>query len=350
MNWLQHHSAQFTLAVASLGLLVSTAYLATTRVLPHRTDWSQSFSSAPEPVAFKSSASDQVLANPAPSQWRTEPGRGGPFVSREYVRVGSQLKLPIDATFHPPVPNRWLIEHGLDCKDPKVLDEDPDGDGFSTLAEWLGRDGRSHLDNQGKRVLDVGGRPLPDDSFDPGDPSSHPPYYTQLVLEQVVSSPLTLRFTTYEQDPAQPGQFQVAINTSLQGGRSRFGAIGSEVEGTPYRIEALRQKSETRTNAMKRDVSELTLVHQKTGRKLVLPRDGLVNAPERSAVMRYRWAPPGRQPSVDGKPTALMTKGCGDGFTLPPEERVQYRVIDIRADEADIQLPDGGVLTLRKTP
>jgi hypothetical protein len=52
----------------------------------------------------------------------------------------------------------WELFHELGFKDPRDAEEDPDGDGFTNLEEFLGPDGSA----------------LGDDDTDPWDPESHP--------------------------------------------------------------------------------------------------------------------------------------------------------------------------------
>lgn len=337
MNWLQQHPAQFALAIVTLGLGVSTVSLL------HQRHALQTLHPLPpavvpalatfEPVASLSSAVAAV-----PAVWDATARGGSLFVSREYIKSGTRLESPDDAMFHPPVPNRWLKAHGLDYHDPNILQADSDRDGFKVLDEWLGADKRSHLDANQKPALGMDGKALPDDSTDPADAKSHPPYDTQLALDRITSAPLQLTFT------ARPDQNWVVVNTSLRGVRSFYGNIGGDVPGTPYKIASLEEKSEPGRDGTKRDISELTLVHQTSGRKLVLPLGKTMDVPERRAVLSYHWALPGQPP------TPPMTKGCNESFTLPPESDHPYRVTDIADSVVTIQRPDGSSFTLQKTP
>ena len=44
-----------------------------------------------------------------------------------------------EGMIHPPIPNAWLLDHGQDILSGNVLDQDSDGDGFTTLDEWIGK-------------------------------------------------------------------------------------------------------------------------------------------------------------------------------------------------------------------
>jgi hypothetical protein len=59
-------------------------------------------------------------------------------------------------------------------------------------------------------------------------------------------------------------------------------------------------------------------------------------------VIHYAWTPPGGQPAPEIK------KQKGQTFTIPPENDKTYKVIDIKPEGVDIQLPSGEKRTLRK--
>lgn len=69
-----------------------------------------------------------------------------------------------DSPVHPPIPNRWFLDHGIDIGFADSPQRDPDKDGFSNLEEYEGK-------------------------TDPSDPKSHPAliaklsYANQKVLE-----------------------------------------------------------------------------------------------------------------------------------------------------------------------
>ena len=66
------------------------------------------------------------------------------FVSPPYIASGDQLINPLDSgsnMLHPPIPNAWLLEHNQDLLSPNVLDQDGDGDGFTTPRRISGQDG-----------------------------------------------------------------------------------------------------------------------------------------------------------------------------------------------------------------
>lgn len=109
-----------------------------------------------------------------------------PYIAKSEVDPSGQVKTELldpytddpNGMIHKPVPNAWLIEHNLDMLAGNVLDQDPDGDGFTNLDEYNGK-------------------------TDPNDPKSHPPYWTKLVLTRFQRIPFRL---LYE---AGTGPFQI---------------------------------------------------------------------------------------------------------------------------------------------
>jgi hypothetical protein len=332
MHWIKHHPAQFAAALAAVGLLASTALLYTQYASFADTAW-QSRISTETPLAAELdlSTSARIAAADAP------PGAWNPkdesllFAAESWGNKGGRLERARYGTYHPPVPNTWLLKHGLDPFEANVLANDPDRDGFSTYLEWLGPDTLSHAPGKPGEAVPA------DDSTSPVDAASHPPYHTRLEVAEVRYTPFVLQFMMHEAGP-KAGQMTVQVN--VRGARSFYGLVGDLVPNSPYRIEKLEQKVVSDGDIIK-DVSELTLVHQQTGRQVVLPFRQVVNSPESHVILRYRWTKPGGQPTVDDRPGDLMAKRRDDEFTLPTAPGEKYRVMEIRAAEVDVQLPSG---------
>src|SRR5438128_12438032 len=107
-----------------------------------------------------------------PPQWIFG-GRSGLFVPEKHFIGANGLPATLKtAEVHPPVPNEWLEQFGLPIADADVLDQDPDGDGFTNLDEWLGH-------------------------TNPIDRNSHPEYYTKLKLKSAVEEPFRLIFSSW---------------------------------------------------------------------------------------------------------------------------------------------------------
>jgi hypothetical protein len=237
--------------------------------------------------------------------------------------------------FHPPVENKWLDQYGLDLLSETVLKEDPDQDGFTTLEEWNGLDGLSHLDENGQRVIGADGKPLPADMTNPIDPKSHPPYHLKLELVKIVYIPFRLRFMSYDINPKKKEDITVQINTVDRGNKTLFLTIGADIPNTKFKIDSFNQNEVPGKDGTKKDASELTVVNKETGVKVVLPLGQVVDSPDSYAILRYKWVQPG------GKPTEDFSKARGQTFTLPPELDKTYKLLEIRGQDAEIELPGG---------
>src|SRR5713226_7017808 len=106
-----------------------------------------------------------------PPQW-TFGGRSGLFVPEKHFIGANGLPATLQNTqVHPPVPNDWFEKYNLPIQDADVLDQDPDGDGFSNLDEWQG-------------------------GTDPTDKNSHPDYLTKLQLISATEEPFRYIFSS----------------------------------------------------------------------------------------------------------------------------------------------------------
>jgi hypothetical protein len=348
MNWIKKNPAQFGLAVVSV-LLLASAYFLYAGYSEFPTVFEES-QRAPSPNKEVPPLETKVIdtatqAVTAPGTWT--PSKSRLFAGKLYVAKEGQLKQPVQEggePFNPPVPNVWLLNHGLDLLNPAVLSEDPDRDGFSTRLEWDGMDAISHMSETPPYGPASGpdGKPLPDDATNPVDANSHPPYHTRLSLVQVVNIPFRLRFMSYDINPRNPADITVGINTVDRGGRTHFKAIGEDIPGTKFKVEKFEKKEAPGADGTKTDVSILTVYNKEKDERLDLPLNRMVDSPDSYVVLHYGWAPAGGQPVPD------INKQKGGTFTIPPETDKTYKVLDIKQDEVEIELPSKEKRILRK--
>ena len=351
MNWVKKNPAQFALAVVSVGLLGS-AYMiyANTSSFPEKFEASRTAPTPSKeiPAVDTSVVDDGLKGISTPQTWTA--GKGRLFAPKLYVNKDGALKRPDvgDIPFNPPISNQWLLKYNLDLLNPAVVEEDTDRDGFSTRLEWDGMDGVSHMTDTVPpagayaKVSGAGGNPLPEDQTDPLNAESHPPYHTRLALKDVVNIPFRLRFMTYDVNPRKADDITVSINTLDRGGRTLFLQLNQDIPQTKFKTVSFEKKEAPGLDGTKKDVSELTIINKESGEKLILPLNKVVDSPESYAVISYRWIKPGEQGTPD------MNKQKGHTFNIPPENDKVYKVVDIRPDEVDIQLPSNQKLTLRK--
>ena len=299
MDWIKKNVDQFALALLALLLLAVSAML-----ILNEWNFRQTFAGLRGDVARNNNIppldvkplDDANAAIAKPAAWGTH--KGSLFVSRKYIIKDGLPYDPSEDTskpLHPPVPNGWFLEHNLDLLDPGVLEEDPDGDGFTNLDEWQGK-------------------------TDPNNKDSHPPYYTKLRLEKYVKQPFRLIFK------ARPDADSFQIDTVDIKQPTQILKVGDQVAGTKFKIVQFDEKKIVDANGVEKDVSELTLQNTETGTKVVLVKEKLVDSPDSYALLKYLW---------DG--TGLKVKK-DQTFTLKPEADVEYKLIDFTETEALIQL------------
>lgn len=234
------------------------------------------------------------------------------FVARKYLIREGKLYDPTEGSekVHDPVPNGWFTEHHLDLLSRTVLEEDPDGDGFTNLDEWVGSDPAA----PGSK------------STDPNDKNSHPGYLTKLKLKQFIQMPFRLVLKSEDS-----GSFQ--INTLDVKQPSQFIEIGAKIAGTKYTITGpFVSKKFTDANDIEQDVSELTIQQDETKEKLVLIMGKVIDSPDSYALFEFGWR---------GLTEFRVKKG--QVFALRAEPDVQYKLIDINTNEATIDNLKSGV-------
>ncbi len=343
MDWIKKNPAQLTLGAAAILGITATVFLwMKVSSFDSTFDGSRggSISSAPVEKMATKELDDARKAVETPVKWEATKEDSRLFISKLYVLHNGKLERSIGKMFHPPVENDWLSKYGLNVLGAGVLNEDPDGDGFTTQEEWNGLDAVSHLDMSGQPVNGPDGNPLPADSTDPTKADSHPPYHTKLELSKVVYIPFRLRFMSYDINPKKPTDITVAINTVDRGGRTHFKNIGEDIPGTNFKIESFKEKYVDGADGTKVDVSEVTVKNKETGVLVVLPLKQVVDSPDSYGIFAYKWMKPG------GQKTADFPKRRGESFTLPPETDKTYKLIEIQGKNASIELPDGTKKTL----
>src|SRR5579884_1121340 len=124
---------------------------------------------APPPKAASAPAAavelDRAMAQlQQPAQWKSRT-RSGLFVPEKHFIGANGLPATLQNTqVHPPVPNDWFEKFNLPIQDADVLEQDPDGDGFTNLEEWQA-------------------------GTDPANRESHPDYLTKLHLVAATEEP-----------------------------------------------------------------------------------------------------------------------------------------------------------------
>jgi hypothetical protein len=230
-----------------------------------------------------------------PPQW-TFSGRSGLFVPEKHFIGANGVPATLQTTqVHPPVPNEWFEQFNLPIADGDVLDQDPDGDGFSNLDEWQGH-------------------------TTPIDKNSHPDYVTRLKLKSFSEEPFRLMFSSSVGDT-------FAINTIDLKQPTQFVKVGDIVGGTRFKILKFTEKYEDNQYGTKVDVSELLLEHEDTHAQLTLVKEKVAMSPESVATFIYTW-PMGERREFQVRKD--------QEFSLKPQEEIKYKLIDVQPTKAVI--------------
>lgn len=300
MDWVKKNYDQFLLAIIALVLLAFSAML-----IRNSLGFREVFAGIRGQITpnnnvppIDPTSLDQAQAKEQkPANWSAR--KGSLFVSRKYLVKDNKPYDPLaegggpSDMLHPPVPNKWLVDNNLEMLDPNVLEDDPDGDGFSNLDEFNGK-------------------------TDPQNKDSHPQYVTKLRLRKYLKVPFRLILQT-----ADAGTFQ--INTLDVRQPSQFVKEGDMITGTKFKVGKFTPKNVVEDSGYERDVSELMIQNTETGAQVALVMEKIVNSPDSFAVFKYLW---------DGSEFRVKKDQT---FSLKPEPDVQYKLVDIDEREATIE-------------
>jgi hypothetical protein len=208
----------------------------------------------------QSTSSDTLAASERlNSNFRWLPSENGssPYVSRPYLLKEGRLIDPMegDEPLHPPVPNRWLIEHHLDYTDAQILERDPGHKGFTVREEF-------------------------EAGTDPNDPTQFPPLCSKLSFSanDFRKKSYVLEFLGEEEDENGKKLIQIKPVTPVpnpaRGNRpdtsNRSLAKGEIIPGIPF-LKAIELTPKKKSiNDTEYDVSELVLQNTLTGERHVL--------------------------------------------------------------------------------
>lgn len=309
MAWIKQNYDRFLLAVFALVLLICAGLL-----INNARGYNEVFKSLSDqvpkntklpPVPEKDIAEkQQQLTTPAVWQPRMVNSTNNrpillPLFRSTPIIDNNGVAVPLDGSIvlHQPIPNDWLTDHKQDLLATNVLEQDADGDGFSTLDEWN---------------WDPKTDPK-DPHTDPNDKNSHPPYYTKLYLKRFVHVPFHLRFESKNGETFfinNTDSDEIPTQTAKMGGTVTLGKF-------KFKLTKFEPKFD-KSQGFNKDVSELTLTNIDTQQQVVLPKGEDVDSPTTYAVLNYTW--------MNLKEFAVQRDG---EFTLAPENNVKYKVVEL---------------------
>ena len=123
-----------------------------------------------------------------------------------------------------------------------------------------------------------------------------------------------------------------AVNSNDLREPTQFLKLGDFIRGTKFRLAKFAEKYEANKYGTKIDVSELVLENQETHEQVTLVKERIITSPEPVANFVYLWG--GRQE---------FTVKKEQQFSLKPDERIKYKVIDVQPAKAlvvNIQKPN----------
>jgi len=227
------------------------------------------------------------------------------FVSVPIIESdGMQIDMldPDDPKLRPPVSNAWLLANNLDYLNAGVLDQDPDGDGFSNRAEWNAK-------------------------TDPIDSASHPPYAEKLVIHSRQQEEYRLEFT------ARPDgkRFQIKRIPTAKWPRADtfLMQVGEISEDKQFRIDEFEEKQAVRNGiTVDASVLKITFLPKQTQHELVKNVPELI--PTFFAELEFLLEP--------GKKFFVKE---GEAFNLVIDPETKYRVLEVNEDSTVISYQTG---------
>lgn len=185
----------------------------------------------------------------------------------------------------------WFLKHGLDPKDPAMLDADTDGDGFSNREEFLA-------------------------GTDPSDPISMPGMLEGVAMKELkdVRVPVILR-------AVKDGKARVErLDTP---GMEEW-EQGTTVKGLPYRVTSVKQEVKADKHGVFSDVSQVTIENPETKESVVLIRDLPARSSETHAVL---VGPGGVEQKVRVE----------EVIQLPGQKDKRFKVLELRPDQVVVE-------------
>src|SRR6266496_2170714 len=296
MEWIRAHYERVALLAAAIFLFFCAILIWRNAVkfgadFAGRKTEAQLKNASPPPKAVELGHAAEKLEQPA--QWTShEPS--GLFVPEKHFIDANGLPATLKTTMvHPPVPNEWLEQFGLPIADADVLEQDPDGDGFTNFDEWQGH-------------------------TNPSDGNSHPEYYTKLKVKSSTEEPFQVMFSSAVGDTYQ-------INTIDFKQPTQFLKVRGSIKGTRFKIVKFLEKYQPNKYGTNVDVSELTLEQVETKQQLTLVKEKVAMSPESVATFVYTWG--GRQEFQVRK---------DQEFSLKPQVQIKYKLVDVDPAKAVI--------------
>jgi hypothetical protein len=215
--------------------------------------------------------------------------------------------IPADLAAQDVAYEAWFKKHKLDLSDPKMLDEDPDNDGFTNREEFLA-------------------------DTDPRDPNSRPGIATGIRLKEFVRKDLPFVLKAVQGQTAE-----IERGEDGAGAKKRESVkAGQSLAGSNYKVVRVQQRQLRDKDGNPMDGSRVTLEDTQSKQHIDLVKD----LPARSTASYAVLA------GTDGK---TITVHDGETFTWPGATPVTYKVKDLRAEQVILEeVSTGKTVTVPK--
>ena len=246
------------------------------------------------------------------------------FVSAPVIETwdaakGEQTLIPVegDVSVHAPLTNDWINKYELDITAADLKDQDPDGDNFTNLEEFVANP-----------------------KTDPTNADVHPDFITKVCLAGMVSSDLKLVFkaqvdpTTWQIDLVSEGKFR-SQNMLVNKG-SRFGPDNR------FRLDAYTEQKGADANGIPTDTSTVTISFVEAGG----------NARVAQALVRdVEWEQPTHEGTFLNRYNGEeFTAKRGSSFKLSNDPTQSFKIIEVTASKAIIKDQKGKDLEILPCP
>jgi hypothetical protein len=240
----------------------------------------------------------QTSAAPA-----AEPNASAPAAAAPAPTEG----IPADLAAQDAAYEAWFKKHHLDLSDPKMLDEDPDGDGFTNREEFLA-------------------------DTDPRDPNSRPGIANGIRLKEFVRKDLPFVLKSVQGQTAEIERGDEAAPAK----KRESVKAGQPLAGSNYKVVRVQQRQMRDKDGNPMDGSRVTLEDTQSKQHIDLVKD----LPARSTASYAVLA---------GKDGKTITVHDGETFTWAGETPVTYRVKDLRAEQVILEeVSTGKTVTVPK--
>lgn len=207
------------------------------------------------------------------------------------------------APIRPPVENSWLLKYNLDFLNAGVLSQDPDRDGFTSLAEWEAK-------------------------TDPVDEASHPPYANKLIFGSRQQEVYVLRFAA----KPDPERFQVNRLPSAKWprGENFYIRIGEVSKDEQFRLDGYEEKKAKNNVGIEVDASVLKITYLPKNETHELVRNVDTQIPTYYAEMQFE---------LDSSFKQYVKEGETFSLTIDPDTK--YRVVKVNENSVVITFQTG---------